>query len=234
MHIEKYKVIIFDLDDTLFDYSKTEKYAVENATHNLFCDLDLNNVYSFYLKANSIAKETLPKGDINHKNLEYFRSERTKIFFDLLEVKYQPSDVKQFITDYLSYSHKGFLIKGVHRVVKALKDKIIVVASNGSIEPRLNKLEGSSIKRFVNYFFCSEQLNFSKPDNKFFDTIIEEIGAKKEEVLTVGNNFEIDYLAAVNSGLDVCLIKNKAKKYIPTGDYSKAFVLNNITDLLTI
>ena len=44
----KYKVILFDADDTLFDFKKTEKYALESLMSSLDTDYDKDYCINIY------------------------------------------------------------------------------------------------------------------------------------------------------------------------------------------
>ena len=44
----KYKVILFDADDTLFDFKKTENYALENLMSSLDTDYDKDYCINIY------------------------------------------------------------------------------------------------------------------------------------------------------------------------------------------
>ena len=49
----KYKVILFDADDTLFDFKKTENYALENLMSSLDTDYDKDYCINIYKEINT-------------------------------------------------------------------------------------------------------------------------------------------------------------------------------------
>ena len=50
----KYKVILFDADDTLFDFKKTENYALENLMSSLDTDYDKDYCINIYKEINTL------------------------------------------------------------------------------------------------------------------------------------------------------------------------------------
>ena len=95
------ELLIFDLDNTLFDYDQTEIFAIEAACLAQNIPFD-ESVYKLYKQANNWAKKELPSYIMN---LPQFRALRVCKFFELASVAGR--DVEKFITDYkISESHR--------------------------------------------------------------------------------------------------------------------------------
>lgn len=203
MHNKKYQLLIFDLDDTLFDYSQSEKNTI-NEICNFFNIID-NDCYKKYKNANKIAHEKI--GVINHSNINQFREERVELF--LKSVNRNDINIQDFLTKYLDFSKKGCLISGVKETISQIKNRYIVVATNGTFHPRYDKLMNSEIFSYVDKFYCSEHINFSKPSKDFFDYILQDYNISNENILIIGNDFKTDLQLAINCNVDCCLFNYK-------------------------
>ena len=205
--MKHYKLIIFDLDDTLFDYKETEKYALINACESLGITFD-GDLYTQYKKANNIVQEEykiLPSD-----NILKFRESRAVTFLSLIvNNEINPED---FIEKYLFCSTIGILIEGVQEVLENLKGISKVVATNGTNYPRQNKLENSQIAKYFDAYFSAENLGVAKPNSEFFLKIMKQYDVFKDEVLIVGDDCSTDVHGAVQLGIDCCWFNYRQKK----------------------
>ena len=204
--MREYKLIIFDLDDTLFDYRKTEEHAVVKACENLGVIFS-GKLYSQYLKANKTARVEYKA--ITPNNIQKFRDSRANIFLSLINNdQINPVD---FLDEYLKYSKVGVLIDGVEDTLKSLEGIVKVVATNGSNYPRQNKLENSRIAKYFDAYFSSENLGISKPAPEYFLDILKHYDVFLSNVLIVGDDYFTDVLGAINLGIDCCWFNHRNK-----------------------
>lgn len=194
-----YRLIVFDLDDTLFDYAQTERLAVTEACARLGIGCG-EEIYAKYKTANDIVRRGFR--NITAENIRAFRLARADVFL----ASSNCGDVlaEDFVDEYLRNSTAGVLIAGVPETLEQLRGISKVVATNGTDYPRRNKLEGSSIARHFDGFFSSERLGVSKPDPEYFVRVLQHCKVPKEEALVVGDNYRLDVETAVALGLDCC------------------------------
>lgn len=205
-----YKLIIFDLDDTLFDYRATEMHAFRGACSAQGIPFSAEN-YITYKRANDVAKKELPNYMLN---LSEFRRKRVSIFFGL--IGNHSANGGKFIEDYLKLSEDGILIEGVFDTISTLHPDInVAVATNGSDYPRKNKLFGSKIACYVDRYYSSDNMGVMKPDAVFFDKIISDFFVNKNEVLSVGDDWDTDVIGSVNEGIACCWF-NWKNNFIPS------------------
>lgn len=197
----KYELVILDIDDTLFDYKRTEKYALNMAFRRSGIHVPFASAYTQYKLANAVAKSEIDI--LVPQNLTLFRHVRASIFLDL--IGRSDIEAESFVAQYLGYSTKGFVIDGVKDTLARLSDVKKVAATNGSDFPRKDKLMKSSIACYFDEYYSSEMLGISKPDPKFFLSILKAMDFSKEQVLIVGDDFETDIRGALNSHIDSCL-----------------------------
>lgn len=196
--MRRYRLIVFDLDDTLFDYAQTERLAVTEACARL--GVECEDVYTTYKRANDFARRGFR--DITAENIRAFRVARADAF--LASTNRSGVSAEDFVDEYLRHSTVGVLIAGVPETLEQLRGISKVVATNGTDYPRRNKLEGSSIAKYFDGFFSSESLGVAKPDPEYFVRVLRRCGVPKEETLIVGDSYRLDIETAVGLGLDCC------------------------------
>ena len=197
------ELLIFDLDNTLFDYDQTEIFAIEAACLAQNIPFD-ESVYKLYKQANNWAKKELPSYIMN---LPQFRALRVCKFFELASVAGR--DVEKFITDYMNASQAGVLFDDVEDEIRQLEKFRKVIGTNGSTFPRYQKLINSSIADCFDGFYSSEMLGVSKPDEHFYEVILQRETVSKERAFVIGDNIETDIYGAIKAGIDCCLIDRK-------------------------
>jgi HAD superfamily hydrolase (TIGR01549 family) len=226
--MKRYTLIIFDLDDTLFDYSETERQAVTEACGS-FGVASTNDLYLKYRLANDDLRREYR--DLNADTIQRFRIARAAHFLALIgRGDISPED---FVQRYLQHSTSGVLISGVQETLEALSGIRKVVATNGTTYPRLNKLRSSVIAKYFDGFFSSETLGLAKSSADFFLRVLQHYNTPKDEVLVVGDDYRLDVLCAAASGLDCCWF-NYRKEPITRPLPATVLVLDTFSDLVRV
>lgn len=226
--MHRYKLLIFDLDDTLFDYKATEKNAVAEACKSVGLRFT-ESIYRGYKRANIKAKKSIPEY-IDH--LGHFREARACYFLETYGVSLDYMQV--FIDTYMEASKKGVLIARIEETLLLLPPVRKVVGTNGSTTPRKDKLMNSSIAKYFEKFYSSELLGVSKPSREFFEKIAKDNGVKVRECLYIGDNWCVDIEGAVNAGMDACFIKSDNDEQIAFMQESKVLKIKTISKLVEV
>lgn len=74
-----YKVILFDADETLFDFKKTEREAFKNTMMEFGFDYDESYHFSIYKEINTAIWKELEEGIITQEKLKIERFKRLMI-----------------------------------------------------------------------------------------------------------------------------------------------------------
>jgi 2-haloacid dehalogenase len=145
----KYNLIIFDADETLFDFKKSERAALESTMR----DFNLSYKESFHLEIykeiNSAVWKELEQGLITQSELNILRFQR------LLERMEAPCDSRQFADTYKKHlSEASFLYESSMPLIHELsKNYRLVILSNGLADVQDNRLRKSAI---AGYFGSSK------------------------------------------------------------------------------
>ena len=78
----------------------------------------------------------------------------------------------------------------------------LTLVSNGFTEVQFRKLRSSGIEHYFSHIVLSEFANALKPDKKIFDYALQLNGAKPDETVMIGDNYETDIIGAQNAGID--------------------------------
>jgi len=199
--MKKYDVFLFDADDTLYDFAKSEEVAMRTA----FTDCGFaysESVLRAYIEINRKAWDDFGKGAISKSELQTLRFSR---LLDSLGLRWDADDLN---ARYLFELGKGtYLIEGAYDICKAIAGagKLIYIVTNGILATQQSRIKHSLIKDFVSDFFVSEFVGCQKPQKEYFDYVFAHIpAAGKDKMLIVGDSLASDIAGGNNAGIDTC------------------------------
>lgn len=225
----KYRVIMFDADETLFDFKKSESYAFKNAMLEFHLDYDENYHLKIYQEINAAIWKEFELGLITQNDLKI---ERFKRLSAKLNIEF---DAAEFAKSYMKHlSEASFLFDESIELIENLhKDYRLVIVSNGLKSVQDKRLKESSIAKYFEAIIVSEEVKLSKPDSKIFEYSLNRINySDKSKVLIVGDSLTSDIQGGINFGADTCWfnphkIENKTKLK-PTYEIYNLMELKNI------
>lgn len=217
----KYRVLLFDADETLLDFKANEAHALPAvfAKHQLPFDEQLRNDY---LQINQRLWRELEQGK---KTSEQVMVQRFEELFE----KYQISiDPKQFSEDYMAILSKGaYPNENALEVLKQLsKQHRLVVVTNGFSRSQHYRLKHSGIAQYLEQIFVSEEVGHRKPSKELMDVILKALQVEKTDCLMIGDCFETDMEFGIRNQVDTCWYRSDG-----IFDERKALVNYTITDL---
>lgn len=185
--MNKYKVLLFDLDGTL-------------------CDTDEMIVQTMQ----AIYKEFKPVKERSREELYYFSGPPIR---DTLGNEFPDQD-PDYMYDVFKKVSKGFYKDFVYpykdeiEILTALKEKgyRLGVVTNKGLPLTIYSLEICHIDSLFDVIISADDVKIPKPDPTGINKALERLGIKnKEEVLYIGDN-DIDYITASNAGVDTLLV----------------------------
>jgi putative hydrolase of the HAD superfamily len=197
----KYEIIIFDADETLFDFKKSEREAFKNTMLEFDIEYDENYHLKIYQGINTAIWKEFEDGIITQEKLKIERfkrlSENLNAGFD--EVAFAKSYMKHL-------SHASFLYDDSISLVKSLhKDYRLTIVTNGLKDVQDHRIRKSVIARYFEDIVVSEEVNISKPDPKIFEHALNNIKhTDKSKVLIIGDSLTSDIQGGINLGVDTC------------------------------
>lgn len=229
--MKKYKAILWDIDETLLDFKKSEKYGITTCfkTRGLYIDDKIverfsviNESYWKRLEKNEITKIEVLRGrfhqlfeelGITDVDVESFRTEYEQL---IGEVWYYKENSLQILEYLQKRSYRQFAV------------------TNGTKAVQERKIKGAGFDKIFENVFISDEIGTPKPQKAFFDHVLEHIGElQKEELLIVGDSLTSDMKGGVENDIDTCWYNpyNKVNEGLLPITY-EIRKLNDILDIL--
>jgi HAD superfamily (subfamily IA) hydrolase, TIGR02254 len=199
----KYKHLLFDFDDTIYD---THRNA-EEALHEVYDHFSINEIYPDYSEFSEVYwKKNREVWELYSKNLIKREELIIERFLYPLRVKNTGTEdealrMSDFFLD--STSQKKNLIEGAYDLLSKLYPLYPMhILSNGFTEVQYKKLRSGGVDHFFTKVILSEQIGVNKPDKRFFDYALDQIGTTASQTIMIGDNYNTDIIGAINSGID--------------------------------
>lgn len=225
----KYEVIIFDADETLFDFRKSEKHALEHTMLEYDIDYDENHHLIIYKDINNKMWKEFEDGLITQKQLKV---ERFRRLIEKLELTLDENEFAKLYMKNLSLA--SFLYDNSTELIESLYNKYkLSIITNGLKDVQDNRIRKSTIAKYFHDIVVSEEILVSKPDPKIFEHALNNIEhTDKSKVLIVGDSLSSDIQGGINFGIDTCWY-NPNKKDNNTR-IKPTYEISNLMDLLNI
>ena len=222
----KYRWLLFDADDTLFDYPKAEIKALQWTFEQLGFPYH-SNYLAAYHKYNQQVWREFELGQVTSLEL---RTKRFNLLFTEMAISLDP---QKFSPLYLKNLARGSdLFDRVYEVLQTLSERYhIALVTNGLPDVQRPRLERSAIHALIEKVFISEEIGVAKPDPAFFDFVFQAIGSPdKNEVLIIGDSLTSDMQGGIHYGIDTCWY-NPGKK---TTDLPVTYQIQNLQELIPL
>lgn len=206
--MKKYKALFFDFDDTLFDFKKSEAFAL-NKTFEHFQISRTKKVFEIYEAANQAFWRAFEKGIYKNESDSVVR------FVNLCAAIGRKDINPQQICDYFvdSLSETAFPIENsVALLQKLSKEYDIYIVTNALKRVNDKRSEVGGILPFIKDRFISETIGVSKPQKGFFDYCFAHITATPEQVLLIGDSLISDMRGGIDYGIDTCWFNRSGKE----------------------
>ena len=207
------KHLFFDLDRTLWDFEKNSENALNILFHDLGLDKQLRSFQGFhktYKEINAKLWYDYGRGKITKDIL------RIKRFQDTLSsYKIDSPDLAKRLGDgYVEISpYQTQLFPNTIEVLTDLKKEYeLHIITNGFKEVQFIKLENSGIRDFFDVIVCSEDVGKNKPAPDVFHYSLSQAGAKAQESIMIGDDYQVDVIGAEGAGIKGVLF-DPHKKY---------------------
>lgn len=196
----RYKWILFDADNTIFDYDAAEFGALRATFEELGRPLtsEHHNTYREVNHQNWLAYE---RGEITQLVL---RTRRFEQFLAAMGIREDPVSVSRRYLFHLG--NRTDLVAGAAEVVEGLHGRVkMVIITNGLKDVQRSRFGQSKIGRYFEDIVISEEVGVAKPDGRIFDITFEKMGwPEKLEVLIVGDSLTSDIRGGLDYGIDTC------------------------------
>ncbi len=229
-----YKYLLFDADNTLFDFSQAEYNSFKNTCVKFnVCHSD--ELYGSYSKINDSLWKQLEKGEVK---LDFLKIERfRRLLTEKLGYPNNEETVKtadKWREEYMSnLSCQSCIIRGADEICGILAEKYkMYITTNGVAYIQKKRFTKSAIYTYFDGMFISEEIGAAKPSAKYFEHVIQAIGDEnKRNYLVIGDSLTSDCDGAINYGLDCCFYNPHGKS---TDGRSVKYNIRELSELADI
>ncbi len=215
-----YKYLLFDADNTLFDFDKCEREAFLSLNYIAPSVFNLST-FSIYHEINDKLWKEVEKGNVSKYEL---KTERFRLLFDSLDLNTDHIDFRYVSQEYINkLSTQNFLIDGAYDLLEYLYPNYdMYIITNGLSTVQNTRLSSSIINRFIKKVFISGEIGYSKPDVRYFNYVMKSVGSfATSDYLIIGDSLTSDIKGALNSGIDcVYFKKSVTQKNSDTAKYN--------------
>lgn len=195
-----YNILLFDLDDTLMDFSASEKSALSNA----FIEYKFpTGLADYQLDYKEISKELWRDLEQGLMSISELGVERFRRLFHKRKLEINPDTFNNIYLGYLG--KEAHLTHGVLELFDQLNEYRLAVITNGFTEVQNSRIKISPLSNKFEQIITSEDAGCQKPDCGIFDYTFTTLGiTSKQNVLIVGDSLTSDIQGGINYGIDTC------------------------------
>ena len=192
--------LFLDLDDTILDFHKAERIALENTLRHFGVEPTEETV-ELYKQINQAHWRMLEQGKLTRKQVNEGRFE---VLFQKLGKEVNGGVCAAYYLSQLALTHD--YLPGAKESVIALSKKYrLFIASNGNAAVQTPRMANSGLDAYIEKAFVSESLGANKPSKAFFDLCFAQIpGFDPSKAMMVGDSLTSDIQGGINAGIKTC------------------------------
>jgi len=225
----KYTTLLFDADNTLFDFDAAEASSLKAVCETLGVKMD-RQTFNLYHHINKKCWADFEKGNLPQEEIQFTRFSR---FLNRLESDADPIEIGNLYLSGLAKSKT--LIEGTVEMLDRLKamNLELVVITNGLKQVQRAHFEHTGLTKYFSEIIVSDEIGISKPHKAFFDYTFKKIKQKdKSKVLIIGDGLSSDIKGGMKYGVDT-LWFNKRGIELPKG-YKPTYRMNRLEEIFGV
>lgn len=189
--------VLFDLDDTLFDFHKAEKIALTKTLVHFGID-PTEETLALYSTINAAHWKRLELGELSREEVKVGRYRE---LFKTIGVECDPVKATAYYESMLAIGH--YFMPGAPELLEELYRKYrLYIVSNGTAKVQEGRIGSSGIAKYMDGIFISQILGANKPDKQFFDICFAEIpDFSLSETVIIGDSLSSDIKGGINAGI---------------------------------
>ncbi|MBM7617531.1 putative hydrolase of the HAD superfamily [Weissella uvarum] len=197
----KYKYLIFDLDDTLFDFKGGEMAGLRQVLHDVGLSGEhLEQAIKTYLKINRGLWAAFENGEIEKATIHQTR------FDKLLEVLGISGDGQALERAYRQQLNTNYrLLPGAKELLVELQAAgyHLIAGTNGEAQTQHLRLEHTGLLPYFEGVYISDEMGVAKPNPAFYTRIFADFpDMTHENAVMIGDGLASDIRGGAAAGLD--------------------------------
>ena len=201
--MKRYGTVLLDADETLLDFRKSERDALQAAFEQSGLPTD-GEFLQVYHRINDGLWERFNRGEIPKETVTGTRFVR---LFAQFGIDRDGAAFNDFYLDRLSQF--AYTLPGAEDLCRTLHTLGVrmYVATNGIDRVQKSRYGHCGLAQWMQGIFVSEEVGAGKPDKLFFDRVLHAVGdPPRSSVLMVGDSLTADIAGGTAAGIDTCWI----------------------------
>lgn len=227
----EFKLLLFDLDNTLFDFDKSQEQALQYTLDQIDHPFDLSTLQQF----RSINSRLWTEHELGNVTKEYIYNKR---FSELLRSRASESiNLKTINKLFLNKLASSYIpIEGAEMICKNLSSHYATaIITNGDSSTQRKRLKDSGFDQYFDFIVISDEVGFAKPDKRIFQAAIDlhSRNTRAEQALIIGDSFTADIMGGKSFGMKTCWY-NPNKHPCPALNWRPDFTVSRLAQLSEI
>ena len=229
------KGVIFDLDDTLYDYKTANKIAVDYILMYMADQYQLDDkvVKEAVNHGKKMTKQLLTEGAAQHSRLLYYQHA-----LELLNVSPVGKAWRLECLFWDKFLDRIELYAGVKDVFEWLTEKNIKIGICTDLTAGIQhqKLMKLGLDKYVDALVTSEEIGYEKPDKRMFQQVLDKLKLEAKDVAMVGDSWDKDIQGAAAMGIKSIWKQNNGNGLLQDGiwkfaNYQDGYLVNLIKEI---
>lgn len=189
--------VLFDLDNTLLDFSKAERIALRAALERMGVRHN-DRMLDRYSVLNGEQWKLLELGKLNREEVKVGRFE---LLFREYGLDCSAKETTEIYEKLLEIGH--YFMDGTPELLEQLYPKYrLYIVTNGTASVQKCRLKSAEIEKYFSGVFISEEIGFDKPTIEYFNCCFEQIqGFQRENSVIIGDSLTSDIRGGKNTGI---------------------------------
>lgn len=225
----KFKALLLDIDNTLYDYNNTHNIAKKSVVE--FCknkfNIDEKVILKAYEKARKNVHIELSETAASHNRLIYFQK-----MCEILKINPLESSFIIYNIYWDAFLENIIPFDGVYKLLEKYKNNICLV-TDLTAHIQYRKVEKLKLNEYCQAIVTSEEAGKEKPHPYMFMLALKKLDLKANEVCMIGDSFKKDIFGASNLGINAIWFNHENKSESIESDLIKEVkIFDEILELI--
>lgn len=194
------KTLLLDIDNTLLNFSASEKIAFEKLLDKLSIPYS-DEIRSHYKKVNHALWKDYELGLIDAQTIMEQRFAQTFRGFDLGYSGLEMDEIYRSVLE-----ENTITMDNSELLLQTLNGKVsLIVVTNGIASSQYKRLEVAEMLHYFDFVAVSSEIGYSKPDMRFFETLkSKKQSLDSSSTMIVGDSLSADIMGGINWNIKTC------------------------------
>ena len=204
----KYKGILLDIDNTIYDYNKVHYFAKNKVLNYCIDTFNLCNddVIYAYERARKQVHVELSETAASHNRLLYFQK-----MLEILNINPIKHSLKLYNIYWDNFLEVIIPFEEIYLLLDKYKDRICLI-TDLTAHIQYRKINKIGLEKYCDKLVTSEETGHEKPHPYIFISALNKLGLRADEVCMIGDNFKKDILGSAALGIEAIWFNHEDKQ----------------------